>query len=349
MCPRCSFLLMEQTVKGSAVDHCFRCGGTFLEKGIESKILGESSSSDYWRGTEISERLPLQGVYCPKDHQRFRTYSVGFEENKVEVDLCSKCEGLWLDPKEGKKLFDTVLHEGQKKEATFNEKPGFKSYIFQAFSGMPVEAWNPVHHRPIVTMCLIALLVLTFIGQLLMPFINENFILYPQKFLAGEQLWGLLSAGFLHGGLAHLLGNLYFLYIFGDNVEDYIGKRRFLIVYLSAVLFSSLAYVIARPNSEIGVVGASGAIAALMGAYIMIFPKIKLYFTVLFVPIRLGVTWYLSFWLLFNVIMMFVGGGGVAWEAHVGGFAFGLAAGYSLRFKSIVDHISAYPPNEIKE
>ncbi len=340
MCPRCSFLLREQVIKGQVVDHCFRCGGTFLEKGTESKVLGESSSSDYWRGTEICERQPRQGLYCPKDHQRLIAYSVGFEENKVEVDLCSKCEGLWLDPNEGKKLFDIVLHEGQKKEATFNEKPGFKSYIFQAFSGMPVEAWNPRHHRPFVTMSLMALLLLIYIGQLSMPFINENFILFPHKFLAGEQLWTILSSGFLHGGVGHLLGNLYFLYIFGDNVEDHLGRRRFITVYLLAVLFSSFSYVVVRSGSEVGVVGASGAIAALMGAYIMIFPKIKLYFTVFFVPVRLGVTWYLSFWLLFNVVMMFVGGGGVAWAAHVGGFAFGLAAGYFLRFQSIIDHIS---------
>lgn len=339
LCPRCSFLLREQSIKGQVVDHCFRCGGTFLEKGTECKILGESSSPEYWRGTEISERQPRQEVYCPRDHKRLTTYSVGFEENRVEVDLCLKCEGLWLDPKEGKKLFDVVLHAGQKKEATFNEKPGFKSYLFQAFSGMPVEAWNPVHHRPVATMCLMALLVLIFIAQMSMPFINEHFILYPHKFFSGEQLWTLLSAGFLHSGVGHLLGNLYFLYIFGDNVEDHLGKRRFIVMYLLAVVFASLAYLIAKWGSEVGVVGASGAIAALMGAYIMIFPRIKLYFTIFFFPVRLGVTWYLSFWLIFNVVMMFVGGGGVAWSAHVGGFVFGLAAGHFLRFRSILDHV----------
>ena len=92
-CPRCSFYLKAETVKGHEVDHCFRCGGSFLEKGKEAKILGESSSPDYWRGTEVSERKSKQNVLCPKDNEDLITYSVGFDGSCVEVDLCSKCEG----------------------------------------------------------------------------------------------------------------------------------------------------------------------------------------------------------------------------------------------------------------
>jgi membrane associated rhomboid family serine protease/Zn-finger nucleic acid-binding protein len=328
-------------IKGHEVDHCFRCGGSFLEKGNETKILGESSSSNYWRGTEISENKGVQNILCPKDSESLITYSVGFDGSNVEVDLCSKCEGLWLDPKEGKKLLNIVLHAGQDKAATFNEKPGFKSYLFQAFSGMPVEAWNPVHHRPVLTLLLLAALVFIFVLQLSIPGITEAFILYPQQFLSGESLWTLITAGFLHSSLAHLLGNLYFLYIFGDNVEDHLGKTRFCLVYVGAIVVSSLSFVIVRYEGDTGVVGASGAIAALMGAYMVVFPKIKLYFTVLFFPVRLGVTWYLSFWLLFNIVMMLWGQSGVAWSAHIGGFVFGLGAGYFFRFRSIQEHINS--------
>ena len=233
------------------------------------------------------------------------------------------------------------MHAGQGKAATFNEKPGFKSYLFQAFSGMPVEAWNPVHHRPVLTLMLTAVLVLIFVMQLSLNGFTELFVLYPAQFLAGESGWTLITAGFLHSSVAHLLGNLYFLYIFGDNVEDHLGKVRFCLVYLSAIVVSSLSFVLVRAGEDTGVVGASGAIASLMGAYLVLFPKIKLYFTIFFFPIRLGATWYLSFWLLFNVIMMFLGQGGVAWSAHIGGFLFGLGAGYFFRFRSIQEHINS--------
>ena len=338
-CPRCSFYLAAGAIKGHEVDHCHRCGGTFLEKGKEGKILGESSSPDYWRGTEIGERKGMQNVLCPKDRENLVTYSVGFDGNYVEVDLCPKCEGLWLDPKEGKKLFDIVLHAGQDKAATFNEKPGFKSYLFQAFSGMPVEAWNPVHRKPVVTLFLIVVLSLIFLAQLSLPALTDLFSLVTSKIIAGENMWSLVTAGFLHANVAHLFGNLYFLYIFGDNVEDHLGRFRYCLVYIMAILFSSLSFVLARSAEDVALVGASGAIAGLMGAYIVLFPRIKLYFTVFFFPVRLGVTWYLSFWLLFNIAMMFIGGGGVAWSAHVGGFIFGLGVGYLSRFRSLKEHI----------
>lgn len=338
-CPRCSFFLKQEHIKGHEVDHCFRCGGTFLEKGSESKILGQSSSTDYWRGTELGKRQSEGDIACLHDDSLLVPYFVSFQDRSVEVDVCSKCEGLWLDPAEGKKLLDIVLYAGQHKQTPFNEKPGFKSYLFQAFSGMPVEAWNPVHHRPMVTLALMVSLVLFYFCQQGFPIFNEVLILFPQQFIEGEQVWSVLSSGFLHSSLAHLLGNLYFLYIFGDNVEDFLGRFRFAALYLSAIVFSSLAYILATLGSSTGVLGASGAIAALMGAYLVLFPKVKLHFTILFIPFQLGAFWYLSFWLLLNVLMMFLALGNVAWSSHIGGFLFGLAAGYGYRFTSIKNHI----------
>lgn len=340
-CPRCATSLKTETIKGHIFEYCYRCGGSFLEKGIEHKILGEPSSSDYWKGTEICERKSGELILCPQGHESLITYAVGFEQSLVEVDVCSSCHGLWLDKAEGTKLFNIVLNAGQAKSATFNEKPGFKSYLFQAFSGMPVEAWNPVHRRPIVTIFLMLALSFVFVLQHVYPALVEIFVLHSDQFFSGENTFSLISYGFLHSSLAHLLGNLYFLYIFGDNVEDYFGRVRFSLIYLAAIIVSGLVFVVYRAGSEAGVVGASGAIAAMMGAYIVLFPKVKLYFTILFVPVRLSVFWYLLFWLIFNVIMMLTGATGVAWSAHIGGFIFGAAAGYFFRLKSIKDYIES--------
>lgn len=340
-CPRCNAYLRPESIKGQDFEHCFRCGGSFLEKGSELIILGEPASSVYWKETEIGRLKSGKLVLCPKGHESLISYSVRYEQDHVEVDICSSCEGLWFDPEEGKKLFDIVLHAGQDKAASFNEKPGFKSYLFQAFSGFPVEAWNPIHQRPLLTLALMATLVCLFILQLSFPAEMKAFILYPQQFISGENTWTLISSGFLHINLGHLLGNLYFLYIFGDNVEDRLGRVRFALVYLSAVVFSGLFYIIASTDKDVGVLGASGAIAALMGIYIVLFPKVKLHFTLFFVPFRISAIWYLSFWLLFNILMMLAGEGRVAWSAHVGGFIFGIAAGYFFRFRSIKEYIES--------
>lgn len=339
ICPRCFFILMKEDVKGQEVDHCIRCGGTFLEKGKENSVLGKTASPDIWKGTEICEKKASQKLVCPIDYHTLNTYRVEFENEKVEVDTCPECEGLWIDPKEGKKLLDIVLHAGQSGSSTLNQKPGVKSYLFQLFSGMPVEAWNPVHHKPVLTIGLIGVLITVFILQLTQVEMHALFVLVPVQFLSGDQPWTVISSGFLHGGIAHLLGNLYFLYIFGDNVEDYIGKARFVVLYMSSLVFSALGYTLIRSESESGFLGASGAIAGLMGAYFVLFPKIKLYFTVLFIPIRLNVVWYLAAWLVFNGVMMASGVEGIAWSAHIGGFIIGLLFGVLFRFQSIQDHI----------
>lgn len=339
ICPRCFFLLMKESVKGQEVDHCIRCGGTFLDRGKENAVLGKTASPDIWKGTEICERKLSQKLVCPKDYHTLTTYRVAYAGDNVEVDTCPECDGLWLDPKEGKKLQNIVLNAGQSHDSTLNAKPGIKSYLFQAFSGMPVEAWNPIHHRPVLTLSLIGLLIVIFILQLNQDGFHDFFVLVPMKFLAGEQLWTLVSAGFLHGSVAHLLGNLYFLYIFGDNVEDHVGRGRFVILYLLSLVISAFTFTLIHPDLEHGFLGASGAIAGLMGAYLAIFPNIKLYFTVLFIPIRLGVVWYLAAWLVFNVGMMIAGVSGIAWSAHISGFIAGLILGTLFRSQSIQERI----------
>ncbi len=149
-----------------------------------------------------------------------------------------------------------------------------------------------------------------------------------EPLLAG--LLPVLTSMFLHGGWMHLLGNMWFLWIFGDNVEDELGHGIFLLFYLGCGIFAAAAQFLSDPASTIPMVGASGAIAGIMGAYMMRFPRARV--TIL-VPIvffwttfQLPAFLMLSYWLL----VQFFGGsssaaGGVAWWAHVGGFIAGLA------------------------
>lgn len=150
--------------------------------------------------------------------------------------------------------------------------------------------------------------------------------------------WTLLTCLFLHGGWLHIIGNMWFLYIFGDNVEDRFGHFRYLMLYLLCGLAGSVAHLITNYNSVMPTIGASGAIAGVMGAYFILYPRAKvltlvpifIFLTLFNVPAPL----FLGFWFLLQFLQGVTPGaaetGGVAWWAHIGGFAAGVALALSL-------------------
>jgi membrane associated rhomboid family serine protease len=141
----------------------------------------------------------------------------------------------------------------------------------------------------------------------------------------------LVTCIFLHGGLMHLVGNMWFLYIFGDNVEDRLGHIGYLLMYLVAGVIASLVHLVSSPGSEIPTVGASGAIAGVMGAYFVMFRGAKV---MTLIPIgvftqivAVPAPFFLGLWFVFQFIsaaMTPTEGGGVAWWAHIGGFVAGV-------------------------
>jgi membrane associated rhomboid family serine protease len=141
----------------------------------------------------------------------------------------------------------------------------------------------------------------------------------------------ILYSMFLHGGWMHLIGNMWFFWIFGDNVEDSMGHARYLFFYLLCGVAAAAGQVFAEPASMIPMVGASGAIGGIMGAYVVLYPRVKVYNLVWFgffvTTIALPAWAMLGYWfvlqLLGGVGNMVGGGGGVAFFAHIGGFAFG--------------------------
>ena len=134
---------------------------------------------------------------------------------------------------------------------------------------------------------------------------------------------------------AHFLVNMCFLYIFGDNVEDWLGRRRYLSLFLVAAALGSLFQTLSHTTSSVPVVGASGAVAGLMGAYLILFPHVKLYVILFLVRFRLHATIYLGLWMALNLAMAVRGGGRVAWMAHIGGFVAGLLFGLRYRVRPI--------------
>jgi len=197
-------------------------------------------------------------------------------------------------------------------------------------------------HRPIVSYSLIAINILIFVIQ--MTFGEDlmyDYASVPQEITNGDRLFTLITSMFLHGGIMHIAGNMLFLWIFGDNIEAVIGSVLFLLFYISGGLFASAAHILTDPLSTIPTIGASGAISAVMGAYLIMFPKsrIKMIFILFFKKFHIPAFLFLIFWFLQQILSGVTTfssvetGGGVAWWAHIGGFVFGILIGFLLKQK----------------
>jgi membrane associated rhomboid family serine protease len=152
-----------------------------------------------------------------------------------------------------------------------------------------------------------------------------------QPFFPHKDIWlAVLYSMFLHGSLLHIGGNMLYLWIFGNNIEDRFGHLAYAVFYLAAGVVATAVYVALDPASIVPLIGASGAIAGVMGAYLVLFPRAPINSLILFPPIvlfrRIQARWLLLFWIATQFLLS--PGSGVAWTAHVGGFTFGALVGF---------------------
>jgi membrane associated rhomboid family serine protease len=154
---------------------------------------------------------------------------------------------------------------------------------------------------------------------------------------AADPLVTLLSYQFLHGGLLHLGGNLLYLWVFGDNVEDAMGHARFLAFYLACGIVAALAQTAADPGNTTPLIGASGAISGVLGAYLILHPKSRILVPVVFIPLYLPAWLLLLFWFGFQFFSVFGPGAAqnVGWWAHIGGFVAGAVLVLVFRYKAV--------------
>ena len=152
----------------------------------------------------------------------------------------------------------------------------------------------------------------------------DHAILPPELELIPEPLT-YISYAFLHGSFWHLAGNMIFLWVFGDNVEDAMGHVRFLLFYLLCGIFAGLAHAFMRPDSDVPMIGASGAVAGVIAAYLMLHPNVRVWILALFrIPLRVSAGFALAVWIGLQIIsVIYDQGGGTAWWAHIGGLIAG--------------------------
>lgn len=203
---------------------------------------------------------------------------------------------------------------------------------------IPLRDIIPSRTTPYVTISLISLNVLVFVYELSIGRAVDAFTLYFGLVPAAFSWVTVFTSMFLHGGLLHVAGNMLYLWIFGDNVEDRMGHGRFLVFYLLCGVAAALAQTITAPDSVVPMVGASGAIAGVMGAYFVLYPKSRIvtliplffFFQVIEVPaiLFLGIWFLMQFVSGVGSIVTTAGGGpagGVAFWAHVAGFVAGIS------------------------
>jgi membrane associated rhomboid family serine protease len=223
---------------------------------------------------------------------------------------------------------------------------------------IPLRDANPTRRRPVVTLALIAACFVVFGVELWVQAAGGDDALEAMvrawgavpadvsaalgagRYTSGSML-GLVTSLFLHGGWIHVLGNMLYLWIFGNNVEDRLGRLPFLAFYLAGGVAAALSQVAVDPHSTVPLLGASGAIAATLGAYIVLYPAARIealvFLGFFYQLLRVPAVIVLGFWFLLQLVdgLASLGttatNGGVAVFAHIGGFVLGLVVGVGLR------------------
>jgi membrane associated rhomboid family serine protease len=214
---------------------------------------------------------------------------------------------------------------------------------------IPLHDDNPTEITPIVTIALIVLCSLVFLYEASLPDrVGEAFVFQygaipaaifgheaglPENAIAVPFTLTLLTSMFLHGGWMHLIGNMLYLWIFGNNIEDVMGHVKFVIFYVACGLIAAMSHAITDPTSAVPMVGASGAISGVLGAYLLLFPHAQvmvliplgMFTRTMYVPAGFVLGFWFVLQLLSGGMSLGQGGGGVAWFAHVGGFVAGMA------------------------
>ena len=196
----------------------------------------------------------------------------------------------------------------------------------------PLKDENPRSKFPFVNFLFIGINVAVFVFSLTsFEYFINNYGFTPAKF----SILTLFTSMFLHGGIAHIFGNMWFLHIFGDNVEDKFGHFKYVIFYILSGIAASLLHLLLNIGSNVPAVGASGAISGVLGAYVVMFPNVKVHVIGRFYHGMVSTKFMLGIWFLFQLVSgtfsLFGAQSGIAFFAHIGGFVFG--AGFALIYK----------------
>ena len=349
-CPSCKETLDKKRGRLGLFWVCPSCKGRAMMLGMVKKVIPRQAANTLWQKARASRHGA--GQTCPACNRRMTEVSIASGERIECLDVCTGCHFIWFDAREFESLPKSApattsktrqmtdkerealalarleeVKSMQRDRNAHETSPDAWWEVAIAYMGIPVEYnYTPLKHRPIATWLLvgvIAVVSLTTFRNL--ESVVTNWGLIPAEFSRYSGLT-FVTSFFLHGGIIHLLGTLYYLVVFGDNSEDVLGKGRYLILIAVAAIVGDIAHIISDPSSTTPCVGASGGISGVLIYYCLRFPKASVGIVVFFHWIRLPVGAMFALWVVLQIIAAMqqsVGIGNVAVFAHLGGAAVG--------------------------
>ncbi len=377
-CPACGKTLASFKYNDISLDFCESCDGVWFDPGelqdsiqhmiSEGKVPDAKIELDkeVRGGFKISERSRA----CPRCRTGMGKLNYAYDSNVI-VDKCESCGGIWTDSGELQKLAvfmkgnpvlnrlgDAIAKDsgdslGRKYSSMDKDNSGARWALFPFMPRiiLPLGDDTPCGRIPFVVFSIIAFNVAVFIYQTIFVSGNQLGAFFMQcGFVPATGLsslsgaYTMFSSMFIHADIFHLAGNMLFLWIFADNIEDRFGHLPFFALYLFFGVFSDLAHALFNSSSAIPTVGASGAIAGTMGAYMALYPSARIKTIIYGCIHEVPAVAYLGFWIGMQLLGGFImhksgEAGGVAWLCHIGGFAAGIATGTLSRlFKKNDNH-----------
>ena len=358
-CPNCQTVLNRAQNRDDTVCwDCPSCHGRTVTFETIRQIIPRSVSNKLWQRARAGNLQ--QKRKCPSCTNLMSEVPIINAEKTIYLDVCPTCHMVWFDTNEyqalpknpveekeslspkARELVALAKIESMKLREEVEETPGSDTpdnwwELLPAFLGVPVEYDETgITNKPIVTWVSSAIITVISIAAFLnLEEIVNNWGLIPAYF---TRHYGLtfISSFLLHGGIWHLIGNLYFLIIFGDNVEDFLGKSRYLLLIVLAAMIGDILHIISDPSSQIPCIGASGGISGVMTFYALRFPKNKLGFLIYFRWYRMPVYLFFAFWVIlqiFDAYGQIEGFSNVSALAHIGGAATGFVFWLITRFQ----------------
>ena len=351
-CPSCKKTLDKKRGKLGFFWLCPSCKGRAMTLGMAKKVIPPKAVYSLWQKARTNRHS--DGKTCPACKRRMAEVSILCGQRTEHLDVCTGCHFIWFDPQEFESLPKSAARKASKvvkmsdkekdalallrleklkielrdQQQAQETSPDSWWEVAVAYMGIPVEYnYMPLKHRPIATWLLAGVIaVVSFATFRNLESVVTNWGLIPADF---SRHFGLtfVTSFFLHGGLIHLLGNLYFLVVFGDNSEDVLGKGRYLLLIATAAMVGDIAHIISNPSSTIPCVGASGGISGVLAYYCLRFPKASVGIVIFFHWVRLPVGIMLAIWVVLQIIaamLQSAGIGNVAVFAHLGGTTVGV-------------------------
>jgi membrane associated rhomboid family serine protease len=351
LCPNCKTTLNKAVSDAGCFWHCPACNGRAVTLPVLQKTAPQELIQHFWQDARMGKDVGSRP--CPGCGRKMTVVPLASADSSLTLDVCLGCYFIWFDPDE----FEHVPANGRaslnvRKEPTPVPPATLatvKSYraseqqhvgseltrgpdnwweVIPAVFGLPVEYDKEgVGERPVITQSLSAIMALMF----LMPVFHLSSVIAQWGLVPGEPFrhhgMTFVSSFLLHGGLFHLVSNLYFFLVFGDNVEEDLGRGKYVLLLAASALLGDVFHILADPRATIPLIGASGGISGVITYYALQFPKTRLGVLFFFKWFRIPAGVLMVLWLtaqVFGAVKQVSGGGHVSALAHLGGASIGL-------------------------